>query len=93
MTGLATRAGRLVSDWRSSQLPYSAEEVKANVKDGWVTLDGEVEWNYWRVRAEAAARRVRGVDPVCDFVGGAGRAQPRDPFNLIAVKVHQERMA
>jgi osmotically-inducible protein OsmY len=71
MTGLATQGGRLVSDWRSSQLPYSAEEVKANVKDGWVTLDGEVEWNYWRVRAEAAARRVRGVQSVTSLVGPA----------------------
>ena len=50
-------------------MPYSAEEVKANVKDAWVELDGEVEWNYQRVRAEAAAMRERGVGPVCDFVG------------------------
>jgi osmotically-inducible protein OsmY len=54
-------------------LPYSAEAVKANAngKDGWVMLAGEAERNYQRVRAEAAARPVRGVDPVRDFVGGA----------------------
>jgi hypothetical protein len=51
-----------------NELPYSAEEVKAAVKDGWVTLDGEVEWNYQRVRAEAAVRRVRGVKHVTNSV-------------------------
>jgi osmotically-inducible protein OsmY len=30
------------------------------VKNGWVTLEGEVEWNYQRERAEEAVRRVRG---------------------------------
>jgi hypothetical protein len=29
-----------------NELPYSAAEVKAVVKDGWVTLNGVVEWNY-----------------------------------------------
>ena len=28
------------------ELPYSFDQVKAVVKDGWVTLEGEVEWNY-----------------------------------------------
>jgi osmotically-inducible protein OsmY len=51
-----------------NELPYSVEEVKAVVKDGWVTLDGEVEWNYQRVRAEAAARRVRGVKRVTNSI-------------------------
>jgi osmotically-inducible protein OsmY len=31
------------------------------VKSGWVTLEGEVEWNYQRERVEDAVRRVRGV--------------------------------
>jgi osmotically-inducible protein OsmY len=43
------------------ELPDSFEHVKAVVKDGWVTLEGEVEWNYLRQRAESATRRVRGV--------------------------------
>jgi osmotically-inducible protein OsmY len=46
------------------ELPYSFEQIKAVVKDGRVTLEGEVEWNYQRERAEAAARHVRGVKRV-----------------------------
>ena len=44
-----------------AELPYSAEHIKATIRDGWVTLEGEVEWNYQRARAESAARRVKGV--------------------------------
>ncbi|MGH8335689.1 MAG: BON domain-containing protein [Gammaproteobacteria bacterium] len=43
------------------ELPHSAEHIKATVRNGWVTLEGHVEWNYQRVRAESAARHVRGV--------------------------------
>jgi osmotically-inducible protein OsmY len=43
------------------ELPESFEQVKAVVKDGSVTLEGEVEWNYLRQRAEATTIRVRGV--------------------------------
>jgi osmotically-inducible protein OsmY len=35
-------------------LPQSWENIKAVVKDGWVTLEGEVEWNYQRQYAENA---------------------------------------
>jgi osmotically-inducible protein OsmY len=50
------------------ELPYSFEQVKAVVQDGRVTLEGEVEWNYQRERAEAAARRVRGVKRVSNSI-------------------------
>lgn len=43
------------------ELPYSHEFIKVIVKSGWVTLEGEVEWNYQRERAESAVRRVKGV--------------------------------
>jgi osmotically-inducible protein OsmY len=42
-------------------LPYSADRIKVTVSDGWVTLEGEVEWNYQKERAEEAVRRVKGL--------------------------------
>lgn len=51
-----------------NELPYSFEQVKAVIKDGSVTLEGEVEWNYQRERAAAAARRVRGVKRVTNSI-------------------------
>jgi osmotically-inducible protein OsmY len=49
-------------------LPYSYEKIKAVVKSGWVTLEGEVEWNFQRERAESAVRRVKGVLGVINMI-------------------------
>lgn len=51
-----------------TELPYSYSLIKAIVSDGWVTLEGDVEWNYQRERAEAAVRRVKGVKGVSNFI-------------------------
>ncbi|MGZ3235013.1 MAG: BON domain-containing protein, partial [Croceibacterium sp.] len=44
-----------------SQLPISSEHIKVVVKTGWVTLEGQVEWQYQRSTAETAVRRIKGV--------------------------------
>ncbi|MDB6086516.1 MAG: osmotically inducible protein [Gammaproteobacteria bacterium] len=44
-----------------SELPYSSQFIKVTVTDGWLTLDGALEWHYQRERAEKAVRSVRGV--------------------------------
>jgi osmotically-inducible protein OsmY len=44
-----------------AQIPYSWEAIKVLVHNGWVTLEGQVEWNYQRDRAEEAVRRIKGV--------------------------------
>jgi osmotically-inducible protein OsmY len=47
-----------------NDLPLSWEKIKVIVADGWVELEGEVEWNYERESAENAIWRVRGVKGV-----------------------------
>jgi len=54
-------------------LPNSWEHIKAIVKNGWVTLEGEVEWNYQRDYAERAVRWIKGVKGVSNLI----RLQPR----------------
>jgi osmotically-inducible protein OsmY len=34
------------------QLPVSYEQIKVVVKNSWVTLEGEAQWNFQRERAE-----------------------------------------
>jgi osmotically-inducible protein OsmY len=51
-----------------SELPYSGDKFTVTVKSGWVTLEGEVEWNYQRERAEHAVRRVKGVKGITNLV-------------------------
>lgn len=50
------------------ELPYSHEKIKVVVKEGWVTLEGEAEWQYQRDRAETAVRRLLGVKGVSNLI-------------------------
>lgn len=61
-----------------SQLPISAEKIKVVVKDGWVTLEGVVEWQYQRTTAEAAVRRIKGVKGIINAILLKPRAQPSE---------------
>jgi osmotically-inducible protein OsmY len=61
-----------------SELPYSHSMIKAIVNNGWVTLEGDVEWNYQKERAEAAARRAKGVKGITNFVMVKPRVEPED---------------
>jgi osmotically-inducible protein OsmY len=60
------------------QLPISFEHIKVIVKNGWVTLDGQVEWQYQRQTAESAVRRIKGVKGVSNLIQIRPRAQPSE---------------
>jgi osmotically-inducible protein OsmY len=49
-------------------LPFSWEKIRVTVSDGWVTLDGEVEWHFQRESAEEAVWRVRGIKGVVNNI-------------------------
>jgi osmotically-inducible protein OsmY len=51
-----------------SELPYSSENIKVIAKDGRLTLEGTVEWNYARERAENAVKRIRGAKSVTNAI-------------------------
>src|ERR1700716_3067582 len=59
-----------------SQLPISSEHIKIVVKNGWVNLEGQVEWQYQRQTAENAVRRIKGVKGVSNLIQLKPRAQP-----------------
>ena len=44
-----------------SEMPMAYERIRARVADGRVTLEGQVEWHYQRVRAEEVAANVKGI--------------------------------
>jgi len=52
--------------------------IRATVQDGFVTLEGKVEWHYQRARVEAVARNIPGVRGVIDHVV----IQPRQPSTI-----------
>src|SRR3984893_3877034 len=41
------------------RLPLVSEQIKVLVRNGWITLEGEVEGGYQRLAAERAVRRIK----------------------------------
>ncbi len=50
-----------------------ADQIKITVRQGWITLEGEVKWQFQRNAAEKAVRRLKGVMGVNNYI----RIQPR----------------
>jgi osmotically-inducible protein OsmY len=61
-----------------TRLPFSSEHIKVVVKSGWVTLEGQVEWQYQKNTAEDAVRRIKGVKGVTNSILLKPRAQPSE---------------
>lgn len=52
--------------------------VQPTVRDGWVTLTGQTEWQFQRAAAESAVRKLSGVAGVINNIAIKARAQPAD---------------
>jgi osmotically-inducible protein OsmY len=61
-----------------AELPYSSENIKVIAKNGWLTLEGNVEWNYSRERAESAVKRARGVKGVTNSIVVKPKVAPHE---------------
>ncbi len=55
-----------------------ADSVKVMVENGWVTLDGEVEWQYQKSAAENAIKYLMGVKGVTNSISLRPRASAAD---------------
>jgi osmotically-inducible protein OsmY len=51
-----------------ARLPVSANQIRVVLDKGWVTLEGQVEWNYQREEAERTVRRLKGVRGVINTI-------------------------
>jgi osmotically-inducible protein OsmY len=47
-----------------SHVSIPADKIKATVKNGWVTLEGTVDWQYQKTLAESSVKKLRGVTGV-----------------------------
>jgi osmotically-inducible protein OsmY len=70
--GIAEAAARALE--LDSLVPDAA--VKASVSGGWVTLRGEVDWDYERIEAERVVRNLVGVKGVTNLVTIRPRTGP-----------------
>jgi len=55
-----------------------ANKIKVTASKGWLTLEGEVEWQYQREAAERDVRRLVGVKGVSNLIKIVPRTTPTD---------------
>jgi osmotically-inducible protein OsmY len=66
-------AAKRALEWDTS---VPLESIEVTVTKGWVTLRGEVEWQYQRQDAERAVRRLAGVRGVTNLIQVKPRIRP-----------------
>jgi osmotically-inducible protein OsmY len=54
------------------------DRIKVTVSDGWITLEGDVEWQYQREAAETAVRHLIGVKGVSNLITIKPRVSPTE---------------
>ena len=84
-TEIAERAANILS-WNVFQ---PKDGVKVRVEKGWVTLRGEVTWNYQRADAESAIRRLTGVIGVSNLITVRANVAPNDIKRRITTALHR----
>jgi osmotically-inducible protein OsmY len=65
------------------------ENVKILVRDGWVTLEGQVEWQYQREAAMTAVRYLTGVRGVYNKITLKTQVTPKDVKDRIVAAFHR----
>ena len=61
-----------------AQLPATADRIKVVVSNGWISLEGAVEWQYQKSVVENAVRRIKGVKGVTNLISVKPQVQPDD---------------
>jgi len=54
------------------------DKIKVTVSKGWLTLEGEVDWNYQKDAAEKAVRKITGLVGVTNSIDVRPRISPVD---------------
>jgi osmotically-inducible protein OsmY len=65
------------------------DKIQAKVEDGWVTLDGTVDWQYQRNAAERAVRYLGGIKGVANQIAIAPSASTYDVAQRIKAALHR----
>ena len=74
------RAAANVLEWMTV---VPKDSIKAMVENGWITLSGEVEWQYQKESATGAVRYLMGVTGVSDQI----TIDPKQPLSTIGSEI------
>jgi osmotically-inducible protein OsmY len=61
-----------------SNVLVPADRIKVTVRNAWVTLEGEVDWQFQRDEAERSVRNLRGVLGISDMITVKPHVSPED---------------
>jgi osmotically-inducible protein OsmY len=75
-----------VLDWNTSVPP---SRVKVLVQNGWITLEGSVEYHFQKMAAENAMRHLKGVKGVSNLIGVNPRVSAGDVIHAIKKALHR----
>ncbi len=73
-------------DWNAA---VPADRIKLLVDKGWITLEGNVEYQYQKMAAEGAVRSLRGVKGVTNLVAVTPHLTPHDITSAIKRALHR----
>lgn len=62
----------------ASHVSIPADKIKVTVKNGWVALEGQVDWQYQKAIAESAVKRLKGVIGVTNNIEVKPHVSPTD---------------
>ena len=83
--GIATTALNALK-WSAS---VPDENIKVTVTKGWLTLEGNVEWNYQREAAEKAVEELIGVKGVTNRISVSPHIKSREVKSEIKAALHR----
>lgn len=69
------------------------DRIKVRVEHGWVTLTGEVRWNYQKRAARTAAGRISGVKGVSNWIEVRAEPSPGDVRTRIMAAIRRQSAA
>ncbi len=61
-----------------SHISIPSDKIKVTVKNGWVTLEGSVDWQYQKNLAESAVKKLTGVAGVSNMIEVKPRVSPSE---------------
>jgi osmotically-inducible protein OsmY len=65
------------------------EKIKVTVEDGWITLEGEVDWEYQKSAAKRAVNSLTSVKGVINNIKVVSLIAPKDVKNKIFAAFHR----
>jgi osmotically-inducible protein OsmY len=63
-----TDIAQSIADALEANILVPKRRIQITVKNGWATLEGDVDWRFQRDEAEDAVRRIRGVEGVTNLI-------------------------